>query len=197
MWGDRIAAGDTRGESRRPGTESGGSAFIQSFVDDGLGNSAYLVGSRQSKVAVLIDPLRDVDPYLAAAKRRGVRIPHVPDTHLHNDFLSGAREVAARIGVEIGASAEAGLEFEHRPLSDGDRLPLGELEIGVMSTPGPPPEHISFTLDGAGRAPIALFSGGALIVGGAARTDLLGQDVTESLARKLYQIGRASCRERG
>jgi len=181
-----MTAGGTRGEPRRPGTEAAGSAFIQSFVDDGLGNSSYLVGSRQSKVAVLIDPLRDVDPYLAAANRLGVRITHVLDTHLHNDFLSGAREVAARIGVEIGASAEAGLEFEHRPLSDGDRLPLGELEIGVMSTPGHTPEHISFTLDGAGRAPIALFSGGALIVGGAARTDLLGQDVTESLARKLY-----------
>ncbi len=148
-----MTAAGTRGEPRRTGTEAAGSAFIQPFVDDGLENSAYLVGSRQGKVAVLIDPLRDVDPYLAAANHLGVRITRVLDTHLHNDFLSGAREVAAHIGVKIGASAEAGLEFEHRPLSDGDRLPLGELEIGVMSTPGHTPEHISFTLDGAGRDP--------------------------------------------
>src|SRR3970040_2190191 len=110
-----MTAGDTRGESRRPGTESGGAAFIQSFVDDGLEIPASLGGSRQRRVALLIDPLRDVDPYLAAANRLGVRITHVLDTHLHNDFLSGAREVAARIGVEIGASAGAGLESRRRP----------------------------------------------------------------------------------
>lgn len=178
------------GDARRRDRGHAESAFIQPFVDEGLGNSAYLVGSRTSKVAVLIDPLRDVDRYLDAAERLGSRITHVLDTHLHNDFLSGAREVAARSGALVGASAEAGLEFAHSPLSDGDRLSLGDLAIGVLSTPGHTPEHISFTLMARDDAPLAVFSGGALIVGGAARTDLLGHELSEPLARKLYRTIR-------
>lgn len=165
--------------------------FIEQFVDKGLGNSAYLVGSHETKVAVLIDPLRDVDRYLSAAERLGVKITHVLETHLHADFISGAREIAARGGVLVGASAEAGLAFEHRSLAEGDRLVVGELTLGVLATPGHTPEHISFTLTGGDdrggeRKPPALFSGGALIVGGAARTDLIHHDFTQPLARRLY-----------
>ncbi len=163
--------------------------FIEQFVDKGLGNSAYLVGSFETKVAVLIDPLRDVDRYVSAADRLGVKITHVLETHLHADFLSGARELAARNAVLIGASAEAGLAFEHRPLAEGDRLMVGELALGVLATPGHTPEHVSFTVEsapGAQGSPAALFSGGALIVGGAARTDLIHHNLTEPLARRLY-----------
>ena len=173
-------------DSRRPAAEDLQSVFVQPFVDEGLGNSAYLVGSRGSKVAALIDPLRDVDRYLAASAGLGVKITHVLDTHLHNDFVSGAREVAAQTGAIIGASVEAGLEFDHRPFSDGDRLSLGELAIRVIVTPGHTPEHVSFALLTQNDAPIALFSGGALLVGGAARTDLLGHENSEPLARRLY-----------
>ena len=162
-------------------------AFVQPFVDEGLGNSAYLVGSRDAKLAALIDPLRDVDRYLAAAEGIGVKIAYVLDTHLHNDFVSGAREVAAKTGAVVGASAEAGLAFEHRALKDGDRLSLGDLGLGVLATPGHTPEHLAFALGADGdAAPLALFTGGALIVGGAARTDLLGEAMTEPLARRLY-----------
>ncbi len=161
--------------------------FIQQFVDEGLGNSAYLVGSRAAKAAVLIDPLRDVDRYRYAAEQQGVTIAHVLDTHLHADFLSGARELAAQAGTLIAASAGAQLGFEHRPLAEGDVLPLGPRELRVLATPGHTPEHISFVLtEPESAAPHALFSGGALIVGGAARTDLLGHDVCVPLARQLY-----------
>jgi len=163
------------------------SIFVEQFVDTGLGNSAYLVGSRETKQAALVDPLRDVDRYLAAAERLGVAITHVLDTHLHADFVSGARELAARAGTRIGASAEAKLGFDHQPLAEGDELSLGDLTLRVLKTPGHTPEHISFLLNEAeSKTPAALFSGGALIVGGAARTDLLGHELTEPLARHLY-----------
>src|SRR2546425_11576552 len=144
--------------------------FVQPFVEEGLGNTAYLVGARDSKVAALIDPLRDVDRYLEAADGLGVKIAFALDTHLHNDFVSGSREIAARTGAIVGASAEAGLTFDHRPLRDGDTLPLGSLSLGVLATPGHTPEHIAYAVGEApGSPPLAVFTGGALIVGGAAR----------------------------
>jgi len=161
--------------------------FIEQFIDEGLGNSAYLIGSRDTKQAVLIDGLRDVDRYLTAAERQSVQIKYALDTHLHADFISGAREIAAQAGVIIGGSAAAQLGFEHQPLAEGDTLDLGAFSLRVMNTPGHTPEHIAFMLTEAGaNAPKALFSGGALIVGGAARTDLLSHDLSEPLARQLY-----------
>ncbi len=161
--------------------------FIESFIDKGLGNSAYLVGSHEAKVAVMIDPLRDIDRYLATAERLGVTITHVLETHLHNDFISGAREMAAQIGAFVAASAEAQLGFEHRPLLEGDSIPLGPYMLNVMATPGHTPEHLAFMLraDDSPK-PLALFSGGALMVGGAARTDLLGPALAQPLAHALY-----------
>jgi hydroxyacylglutathione hydrolase len=119
----------------------------------------------------------------------GLRLAYTFDTHLHADFVSGARELAARVTAPfcIGASAKAALDFDHLPLNEGDTLSLGDISIGVLATPGHTPEHISFTVTPAGSvAPHSIFTGGALIVGGAARTDLLGHDSSEPLARQLY-----------
>lgn len=163
------------------------SIFVEQFVHEGLGNSAYLVGSHDTKIAVLIDPLRDVDQYLAAAERMSVEVRYVLDTHLHADFVSGAREAAARTKAIIGASANAGLEFNHRPLSDNDHIWLGDATLQVRATPGHSPEHIAFILNKTTtREPAAVFTGGALTVGGAARTDLLGHDLSLPLARQLF-----------
>ena len=161
--------------------------FIEPFVDQGLGNSAYLLGSHDTKKGVLIDPLRDVDQYLQAASERGIQLTHVLDTHLHADFVSGSREIVYQTGAQIGASAEAGLAFEHQPLTEGSVIDLGAFQVHVIATPGHTPEHISFLIvDSDGKTPSALFSGGSLIVGGAARTDLLTPELTEPLARHLY-----------
>ena len=161
--------------------------FVKQFVDEGLGNSSYIVGSEAAGVAAVIDPQRDVDRYLQAAEGLGLRLTHVLDTHLHADFVSGARELAAKAGLKIGASRTAEMAFEHLPLAEGDTLHLGEVVLGVVTTPGHTPEHISFTITEPGQAqPAAIFTGGALIVGGAARTDLLGHDLTVPLARQLY-----------
>jgi hydroxyacylglutathione hydrolase len=163
------------------------SYFIEPFVDTGLGNSAYLIGSHETKKGILIDPLRDVDLYLSAASQLGLTLTHILDTHLHADFVSGNREIAHQAGAVIGASAEAGLGFDHKPLDEDSMIDLGAFQLRVMTTPGHSPEHISFLITEAdGKTPSALFSGGALIVGGAARTDLLGHEYTHALAHDLY-----------
>jgi hydroxyacylglutathione hydrolase len=161
--------------------------FIEPFIDTGLGNSAYLIGSHDTKKGILIDPLRDVDRYLHAASERGLTLTHVLDTHLHADFISGNREIAAQTGAVIGASAEAGVGFDHKPLDEASVIDLGAFHLRVMTTPGHTPEHISFLLvEPDGKTPSALFSGGALIVGGAARTDLLTPELTRPLASQLF-----------
>jgi hydroxyacylglutathione hydrolase len=161
--------------------------LIKQFVDEGLGNSSYLIASEETGQAMVIDPQRDVDRYVQAAEGLGLKLTHAVETHLHADFISGLRELSAQFNLTIGASAEAKLAFDHLPLCEGNTIPLGDLTLGILETPGHTPEHISFTLTEAGKpAPSAVFTGGALIVGGAARPDLLGHHLTEPLARLLY-----------
>lgn len=151
------------------------------FTDRGLGNDAYLLVSGQAAVA--IDPARDVRPYLEAAEERGARIAAVLETHLHADFVSGARQLATD-GATIYASGSGGLQLPHHPLSDGERVELDGIALMVLATPGHSPEHVAFVVE---CEPPFLFSGGALIPGGAARTDLLGEERIVELARMLYR----------
>jgi len=161
---------------------------VRQFVDEGLGNSAHLVISDSHGVAALIDPLRDVDQYVAAARAEGVRITHVLETHIHNDFVSGSRELAAATGARIVASADAGLEFDHQPVRDGDTLAIGDVQLTVLATPGHTPEHVSYLAQNTGNPaePAVLFSGGSLLVGAVSRTDLLGHEHATGLAHQLY-----------
>src|SRR5205085_2310010 len=123
--------------------------------------------------------------YLAAANRRGLRVAYSAETHLHADFVSGSRELAAQ-GAEVLAPSGGHLEFAHRGVADGEELDVGGLVLRALATPGHTPEHLSYLLlDGA--TPVALFSGGSLLVGAVARTDLIDPDKTESLARELYR----------
>ncbi|HEY8477042.1 MAG TPA: rhodanese-like domain-containing protein [Chloroflexota bacterium] len=162
---------------------------VQQFVDEGLGNAAHLVISPSAGVAAVVDPLRDVDRYLEAAAAAGVRITHVFETHIHNDFVTGSRELAARTGAVVCGSAAAGLQFEHQPLRHGDRVAVGDVTFTVLATPGHTPEHVSYVARDERRpdqAPV-LFSGGSLLVGSVARTDLLGHEHAVGLARELYR----------
>lgn len=162
---------------------------IQQFVDEGLGNAAHLVISKRAGVAALVDPLRDVDRYLEAAAQAGVRITHVFETHIHNDFITGSRELAARAGARVCASAAAGLQFEHQPLNEGDEILVGDVKLMALATPGHTPEHMSYLardMTALERPPV-LFSGGSLLVGAVSRTDLLGHEHTTGLARQLFQ----------
>lgn len=161
--------------------------IIESFVAEALGNSAYLIGSRETGEAVLIDPVRDVEQYLARAEALGMRVTMTLETHIHNDFVSGAREVTHAVGAQLCASATAALAYPYRALGDTDVLELGSWKLHVLATPGHTPEHVSYLLKDAHNSPEALFSGGSLMVGTIARPDLLGPQHTPALARAAYQ----------
>lgn len=154
------------------------------FVDEGLGNSSYLVDIGGGR-ALVVDPSRDATPYLAAADGAGLSIAFTVETHLHADFLTGSRELAAR-GATVLAPRAAGIEWPHRGLDHGDELDLGGLRLQAVATPGHTPEHLSWLLRD-GPEPVALFSGGSLLVDAVARTDLIAPDRTEPLARELWR----------
>jgi hydroxyacylglutathione hydrolase len=153
-------------------------------VDERLGNSSYLVDLGDGRVLV-VDPVRDPTPYLDLARGRRLRITHAVETHLHADFVSGSRELAAR-GARVVAARAAELQFPHQGLDDQEELDLGGLMLQAVATPGHTPEHLAWLLLDAGR-PLALFSGGALLVGGVARTDLIAPDQTGPLTRAAWR----------
>src|SRR6266702_5351900 len=153
-------------------------------VDEGLGNSAYLADLGDGR-ALAVDTPRDLRALRAAARRAGLAVAYAADTHLHADFLSGARQLAADDGARILASAAGHRAFDHPGLRDGDEVDLGGLTLRALATPGHTDEHLSFLLLDGGT-PVGVFTGGSLIVGSAARTDLLGADRTEELARAQY-----------
>ena len=157
---------------------------IVALVDEGLGNSSYLVDLGDGR-ALALDPSRDPGPYRAEAARRGLAVAFAAETHLHADFVSGARELAA-LGATILGSAAGRREFAHRPLNDGDEIDLGGLRLQAMATPGHTPEHLAYLLSDGSR-PIALFTGGSLLVGAVARTDLVSPGRTEELARAMHR----------
>jgi hydroxyacylglutathione hydrolase len=157
---------------------------ITSFTDEGLGNSSNVIDLGDGRAAV-IDPPRDVSPFRRWADVRRRTLSFTFETHLHADFVSGSRELAS-LGATIVAPAGANLAFPHRGLADRDELDLGGLRIHAIATPGHAPEHMSYLL-ADGERPVALFSGGALLPGGVARTDLIAPDQTERLARQLYR----------
>jgi rhodanese-related sulfurtransferase/glyoxylase-like metal-dependent hydrolase (beta-lactamase superfamily II) len=162
---------------------------IVPFVHEGLGNSSYLVELSNGE-ALLIDPDRTAGRYLRAAEERGSRISAVFETHVHADFITGALELAAS-GAEIHQSNTAGIRYDHRPVSPGQRISLSGVEIEVIGSPGHAPEHVSYVLRTANAAaPPVLFSGGALTAGGAARTDLVSSEMTESLTRATFRTVR-------
>src|SRR4051812_49000044 len=163
--------------------------FLQQFYVESLGHYSYLIGSPDAHVAFVVDPKRDFDDYLAVARAHELRITHILETHLHNDYVSGSRELAEATGATICHSAEAGLAYDHRPLHEGDTLRFGELKVHVLRTPGHTPEHLAYTIFDTGRSrdlPCAILTGGDLLVGSVGRPDLLGEEMGRQLAPQLY-----------
>jgi glyoxylase-like metal-dependent hydrolase (beta-lactamase superfamily II)/rhodanese-related sulfurtransferase len=156
------------------------------FVHEGLGNSSYLVQLTPDS-ALLVDPDRGVDRYLRDAGARGLRIVAVLETHVHADFVTGSRELLELIGVEPHASRAGGVRFPHRDVDAGHAFTIEEARVRVIGSPGHTPEHVSYIIEAPRDEPPLLFSGGSLIVGGAARTDLVSPDLTEALTRDQYR----------
>jgi glyoxylase-like metal-dependent hydrolase (beta-lactamase superfamily II) len=154
------------------------------LVDEGLGNSAYLLDVGDGR-ALAVDASRDLRALRTAAAQRGLSVAYAADTHLHADFLTGALQLAADDGATVLASAAGHRAFPHTALADGDETDLGGLTLRALATPGHTDEHLSFLLLDGTRE-LGVFTGGSLIVGSAARTDLLGADRAEELARAQY-----------
>lgn len=159
---------------------------IVRFRHEGLGNSSYLIEVAPG-AAIVVDADRTVGRYVDSAAARGWDIVASFDTHLHADFVAGNLELQDRAGSRPHLPKEAGAGFAHTGVVPKERLEIGDVEIEILATPGHTPEHISCVVRGSdAAAPPLLCSGGALIAGGAARTDLIGPGLTEDLTRAQF-----------
>ncbi len=153
--------------------------YFQHVYDKSLAQASYFIGCQKAGVALVIDPKRDVDTYIEIAKQNNMKITHVAETHIHADFLTGSRELAALTGADLYLSDEGGpdwqYQFSHIGLKDGDEFKVGNLRIEVLHTPGHTPESISFLLTDlpASDKPVMLFTGDFVFVGDIGRPDLL------------------------
>lgn len=158
---------------------------VEVFVTAGLGDNSYLVSSGGE--AAVVDPQRDAWRFLRAAETGGARIRAVLETHVHNDYVSGAHELRAATGAELVVPAQGGYRFPHRPAADGHQVRIGDLRLVALATPGHTPEHLAWLLyQGSAATPSAVFSGGSLLVGSAGRTDLLGPELAGDLTRAQF-----------
>lgn len=165
---------------------------LERFEVPGLAHYSYLVASAGQ--AVVIDPKRDIDTYVAFAAANNFKITHILETHIHADYASGALELAQATGAEMWLSAHDGGEdfeyqFPHQPMKDGDELHIAEMRFVAVHTPGHTPEHLSFALYDKKRSdeqPVAIFSGDFVFVGSLGRPDLLGEAAKQKLAASLF-----------
>ena len=149
-----------------------------------LGDRSYLVHDGQ--VALVIDPQRDIDRVLALAAERGVRVTHVFETHVHNDYLTGGLALARATGAAYHVNAADAVAFDRVPVRDGDVIGVSPvMRTRVIATPGHTFTHLSYALAAAGR-PRAVFTGGSLLYGSTGRPDLLGAAHAAELARDQY-----------
>jgi len=157
---------------------------IIQFLAESLGDASYVVIS--GAVAAVIDPQRDVRPFVAAARQHGAEIRYVFETHVHNDYVSGGRELAA-LGATIVAPAGGGLQVPHTPAADGDEFAVGAARLRAIAAPGHTYEHTAWLAIDEDGATQGAFTGGALLVGSAGRSDLLGPGEAEELTRLQWQ----------
>jgi glyoxylase-like metal-dependent hydrolase (beta-lactamase superfamily II)/rhodanese-related sulfurtransferase len=157
-----------------------------------LAHASYLLADETTGTAVVVDPQRDVDVYLEAARSLGVQIRHVMLTHFHADFVAGHLELRDRCGAEIHLGARAKADYAFTPLRDGERLEWGTLAVGVLETPGHTPEGVTllvYDLENSSQQPVAALTGDTLFIGDVGRPDLMASVgyTTEQLAGMLYE----------
>ncbi|MDQ6659187.1 MAG: MBL fold metallo-hydrolase [Actinomycetota bacterium] len=158
-----------------------------------LGDRSYLLSD--GIVAAVIDPQRDIDRILQVATSRDVRISHVLETHLHNDYVSGGVELAAATGAAYLLSADDDVSFDRHPIRDGDVVTVGQMRLRAIHTPGHTHHHLSYALQNSDGDAEAVFTGGSLLYASAGRTDLLGAEHTEALTHAQYRSVQRLARE--
>ncbi len=161
---------------------------VEMIETPSLGDRSYVVSD--GEVAAVVDPQRDIDRILAVAERLGVRITHVVETHIHNDYVSGGLELSARTGAAYCCAADEHVDFDRVGVGDGDVVATGGIRLRVVATPGHTHHHVSYVLDDSAGRPVAVFSGGSMLHGATGRTDLAGAEHTHALARAQFRSVR-------
>lgn len=176
--------------------------IFKRIFDPKLAQAGYLIGCSANREAVVVDPNRNINQYLEAAAEEGLRITHVTETHIHADFVSGARELAHRSGARLYLSDAGGTDWRYRYaadasatlLNEGDRLRVGAIQLRVLHVPGHTPEHLAFLVTDSAKAPepMGALTGDFLFVGDVGRPDLLERAVRaagtmQESARQLYR----------
>jgi len=176
--------------------------LLKYFYDEALAHASYMVGCQRAKVAVVVDPGRDIDQYLEMADREGLKLIAVAETHIHADYVSGVRELADRVNAKLYVSDEGPSDwkylfadqYDHQLVKDGDSFMIGNIKFDVLHTPGHTPESISFLLTdqgGSADKPMGIFTGDFVFVGSIGRPDLLEEaaglaNTAEPGARDLF-----------
>lgn len=168
------------------------SLVFERVLTEGLGDISYLIGDDAKGIAAVIDPQMDADRYVALARQHHLAITHIFQTHIHEDFMSGALELSARAGgAPVYSSAEGGAQYgyEHQPLRDGQIFEIGCAVLTARHTPGHTPEHVAFVIAESQRreTPYGVFTGGSLLINAAGRTDLLGEEKARELTAAQYR----------
>lgn len=145
----------------------------------GLGDRSYV--ATDGEVAVVVDPQRDIDRVLALVEPRRLRVTHVLETHVHNDYVTGGLQLARDCGAAYVVAAEEQLDFDRSPIVDGDVVETGALRLRALATPGHTHHHLSYLLEHDG-IPHAVFTGGSMLYGATGRTDLAGREHSRALA---------------
>lgn len=165
--------------------------ILEPILTEGIAQLSYLVADTETGAAAVIDPRTDVEIYLDLARKHGVSITHIFETHIHADFVSGSRSLADQVGTaSIHVSGvQADYHFDTQPVDDGQEFAFGSFTLTARHTPGHTPEHMSFVLCEAKHLdlPWAVFTGDSLFVGSAGRPDLLGSGQADKLAKSLYE----------
>ena len=177
--------------------------LLKYFYDQKLAHASYMVGCQRAKEAVIVDPGRDIEQYLMMADREGLKVSAVAETHIHADYVSGARELADRVGARLYVSDEGPADWKYgyldgydsQRLHDGDHFMVGNIRFDVLHTPGHTPESISFVLTdqgGGANKPMGIFTGDFVFVGSIGRPDLLEEaaglmGTAEPGARDLFK----------
>lgn len=171
--------------------------YFKHVYDEGLAQASFIIGCQEEGTAIVVDPRRDVRTHLELAAQNGLRIVAVTETHIHADYLSGAKELAEQTGATLYLSDEGGADwqyaFPHKGLRDGSQIKLGNITVSALHTPGHTPEHLSFLVSDGARTPepVMLLTGDFVFVGDLGRPDLLdeaaeGTDTRFAGAQQLF-----------
>jgi hydroxyacylglutathione hydrolase len=161
---------------------------VETIETTSLGDRSYLLDD--GRTAVVVDPQRDIDRITGLLEQRGLRLSHVVETHVHNDYVSGGLELARTTGATYVLAGGDDLSFGYQPVADGDVLEAGRMRLRVLHTPGHTHHHVSYVLHNADGHIRGVFTGGSMLYGATGRTDLVRPEDTRQLTHAQYHSVR-------